>query len=106
MAAIIEPTRATAPGTLVALLCLAVTAGPTGLGAQRLITAADLSSLSAPPPDHRISYGPGPLQFGNLRLPRGSGPHPVVVFIHGGCWLSQYNIEHAGALEQAIADAG
>ncbi len=82
------------------------TGWPTGLAAQRLLTAADLGSLTAPPPDHRIAYGPGPLQFGNLRLPRGQGPHPVVVFIHGGCWLSQFTIDHAAALEQAIADAG
>jgi acetyl esterase/lipase len=30
----------------------------------------------------------------------------VVVFIHGGCWLSQYDIAHVAAIEQAIADAG
>jgi len=70
------------------------------------MTSADLSSLTAPPPDHRIQYGPGPLQFGNLRLPKRPGPHPVVVFIHGGCWLSEYTIAHVAALEQAIADSG
>lgn len=91
---------------LPALLCAVAVGWPSDLGAQRLLTATDLSSLSAPPPDHQIAYGPGPLQFGNLRLPRGQGPHPVVVFIHGGCWLSQFTIDHAAALEQAIADAG
>lgn len=34
----------------------------------------------------RIAYGPGPLQFGELWLPKGRGPHPVAVLIHGGCW--------------------
>ncbi|MDP8916354.1 MAG: alpha/beta hydrolase, partial [Pseudomonadota bacterium] len=34
----------------------------------------------------RIAYGPDPLQFGELWLPEGRGPHPVVVLIHGGCW--------------------
>jgi acetyl esterase/lipase len=76
------------------------------LGAQRLMTAGDLASLTAPPPDHRIQYGPGPLQFGNLRLPKRTGPHPVVLFIHGGCWLSQYDIAHVAALEQAMTDSG
>lgn len=28
-------------------------------------------------------------QFGTLWLPMGPGPHPVVVLIHGGCWLAQ-----------------
>jgi acetyl esterase/lipase len=30
----------------------------------------------------------------------------VVVFIHGGCWLSVFDIAHVGPLEQAWADAG
>lgn len=76
------------------------------LGAQRLMSFSELSTPAAPPPDHRIQYGPGPLQFGNLRLPKRPGPHPVLVFIHGGCWLSQYDIAHAAALEQAVADSG
>ncbi len=36
----------------------------------------------------RIAYGPAPHQFGELWLPAGKGPHPVVVMIHGGCWLA------------------
>lgn len=36
--------------------------------------------------DARIAYGPDALQFGELWLPGGKGPHPVVVLIHGGCW--------------------
>lgn len=28
-------------------------------------------------------------QFGELFLPAGAGPHPVVVLIHGGCWLAE-----------------
>jgi len=53
-----------------------------------------------------VAYGAGPQQFGHLRLPRTPGPHPVVLFIHGGCWLSQYDIVHAAAVEQALADSG
>jgi hypothetical protein len=41
------------------------------------------------PAGQRIAYGSDPLQFGELRLPAGSGPHPVVVAVHGGCWLAQ-----------------
>lgn len=84
------------------VLCLS---RATGLGAQQL-TFTQLASLTAPPPDHRIPYGDGPLQFGNLRLPKGPGPHPVLLFIHGGCWLSQYDIAHAAPFEQAMADSG
>lgn len=40
--------------------------------------------------DHRISYGKDPSQVIDLFLPKGPGPHPVVILIHGGCYLSQY----------------
>ncbi len=79
---------------------------PAALSGQALLTAADVVRLPSPPPDHRIAYGEDALQFGHLRLPSGPGPHPVVVFLHGGCWLSQFDIAHAGPLEQAIAASG
>src|SRR5262249_45814523 len=76
------------------------------LGAQRVMSASDLGSLVAGPPTARIPYGPSPLPFANLPLPRTPGPHPVIVLVHGGCWLSQYDIAHLGKLEQALADSG
>ena len=94
-------------------LALAVTVGiaptlatPDLLPAQQLLTAADVVALEAPPPQHRIAYGADPLQFGHLRLPAGEGPFPVVLFVHGGCWLSAYDIGHVGSLEQGLAEAG
>ena len=92
--------------SLLGAFALVVAGAPVRVQAQRIMTSADLSSLTAPPPDQRIHYGPGPLQFGNLRLPKTPGPHPTVVFIHGGCWLSQFDIAHVAALEQALAGAG
>jgi acetyl esterase/lipase len=38
----------------------------------------------------RVEYGPDPNQFGELRIPAGRGPHPVVVLIHGGCFKAAY----------------
>src|SRR5262249_21910148 len=32
----------------------------------------------------RIAYGPAPSNVAELRVPAGSGPHPVVVLLHGG----------------------
>lgn len=40
--------------------------------------------------DARILYGPEPAQVVELFLPKGRGPHPVVVLIHGGCYLAAY----------------
>ena len=88
-----------------ACLAVAVSIAAMPVCAQRLMTADDLSSLTAPPAP-RIPYGPGPLQFGIVRVPKGPGPHQVLVLIHGGCWSSAFDIAHAAALEQAIADSG
>lgn len=40
--------------------------------------------------DAHIAYGTEPAQVVDLFLPKGKGPHPVVVLIHGGCYLAQY----------------
>ena len=61
-----------------------------------------------PPPaaDARIAYGPEPLQFGDLRLPDGPGPHPLAVVVHGGAWMGNWNLVHTGHLCVELAAAG
>jgi acetyl esterase/lipase len=66
----------------------------------------DILDLPAPPADQRISYGPDPLHFGDLRLPPGAGPHPAVVYIHGGFWRAKYGLEHAGHFCEALRSTG
>src|SRR5579859_3765042 len=60
----------------------------------------------APPADRRLAYGDHPRQFGDLRLPRGAGLHPVAVVLHGGFWRATYDLEHIGHLCAALAAAG
>ena len=50
----------------------------------------DKPELATTRPDHKIAYGPGAQQYGELWLPPANvkGPLPVVVLIHGGCWLA------------------
>ena len=62
---------------------------PTAIAPVETRAPITFSQLLAAPrtvADHRISYGPDALQFGELWLPRKSGRHPVIVLIHGGCW--------------------
>lgn len=66
----------------------------------------DILRLPPPPRDHRIPYGPHPAQFGDLRLPLGRGPHPVVVVLHGGFWRHLYDLEHLGHLAAALTREG
>src|SRR5205814_1584844 len=48
----------------------------------------------------RFAYLTGPLRFGELYVPKGSGPHPVVILIHGGFWRVPYGL----TLMQRLAD--
>jgi acetyl esterase/lipase len=60
-------------------------------GASRsagLMDWPDLLGRPMPAATQRIAYGPGAMQFGELWLPAGKGPFPVVLMVHGGCWLS------------------
>jgi acetyl esterase/lipase len=50
------------------------------------VTFSQLLARPRATADHRLSYGADALQFGELWLPQGSGRHPVIVLIHGGCW--------------------
>jgi acetyl esterase/lipase len=69
---------------------------------------SDILSRPAPPADHRIPYGPGAFHFGDLRLPI-LAPHqkaPVLVFLHGGWWKSEYGLDYAGHLCHALKSDG
>jgi acetyl esterase/lipase len=62
--------------------------------------------LLPPPADVRLSYGPDPSHFGDLRLPVGPGPHPLVIYIHGGFWRAHFDLSHAGHPCAALTAAG
>jgi acetyl esterase/lipase len=54
------------------------------------MTAQELAAVPARPADMRVEYGSDSNQFGELRIPAGRGPHPIVVLIHGGCFKAAY----------------
>ena len=61
------------------------------------MASEDILTLPAPTDGARIAYGPDAQQFGELRLPSaGSGPHPVVVLLHGGYWRARYDRAYFG----------
>ena len=66
----------------------------------------EILELPAPGADARLSYGPDPFHFGDLRLPAGPGPHPAVVVIHGGFWRARYGLEYFGHACAALATQG
>ena len=71
------------------------------------VTFYDVLQLHAGTPDELFQYGDSPSQFAELWFPEpGERPAPVVAFIHGGCWLREYGIEHSHALATALKCAG
>lgn len=80
----------------------------TAVGAMSagILAAQDILQSPAPKPDARIPYGADSVQFGDLRIPPGPGPHPLLIFIHGGFWKAQYNLLHAGHLCAALKTVG
>jgi acetyl esterase/lipase len=88
---------------LVACALVACTQTP---ARRATVTWEQISGPAAPPADHRIHYREDALTFGDLRLPRGAGPHPVVVVVHGGCWQSEYDLKYMSHLSAALSQAG
>jgi len=74
----------------------------------------DLATAPVPPGAQRLSYGSDPLQFGELRIPKTPGPHPIAIVIHGGCWLAKLGtmdpravaIDNMRPFANALTDAG
>jgi acetyl esterase/lipase len=71
------------------------------------MTLQDYLALNGAPPDKHIAYGTAPSQFVELFRPKGDGPFPVGVLIHGGCWTVQYGgITQMRSMANALAAQG
>ena len=53
-----------------------------------LLTWPGLTKRPKPVPDATIDYGSDQMQKVDVWLPKGKGPFPVVVMVHGGCWTT------------------
>lgn len=79
------------------IMCLsfALAAGAAGQGlaepaTPKLMTPDELIALPYNKADQRFSYGEHSGQYAELRVPRGKGPFPVVILIHGGCFRADF----------------
>jgi len=53
-----------------------------------------------------LAYGAGPDQAGDLWLPAGAGPHPVVLLLHGGFWYHAWERDLMDGLALDLAGRG
>lgn len=74
------------------------------------ITWQQVTATPQPEAGERITYGPAPQQFGELRMPLAKGgklhKFPVAVLIHGGCWLAEYDYRYFNPLAAALTAQG
>jgi acetyl esterase/lipase len=55
-----------------------------------LMTPMQFQAFPTKPADYRFSYGDDANQVGELRVPSGVGPYPIVILIHGGCFRADF----------------
>lgn len=75
------------------------------------VSYKQVTELSFKPATRKLIYGSDApaLQYGLLWLPDIIEPEaksPLVILIHGGCWLNAFNIEHTYPLSTALVQAG
>ncbi|MCX7552732.1 alpha/beta hydrolase [Marinicella sp. S1101] len=71
------------------------------------VSFKSVTELAFTQPTQTISYGDDILQFGLLWQPSaGVKKQPLIVMIHGGCWLNAFGVDHALAAATALAQKG
>ncbi|MCX7114736.1 MAG: alpha/beta hydrolase [Gammaproteobacteria bacterium] len=73
-----------------------------------LFNVHDVNALHRSEPLVRLAYDAHSQAFGYLRLPKGPGPFPVVMLIHGGCWLAALKVDaqNTEPLSDALTSLG
>lgn len=73
------------------------------------VSYSKVAALAHSPADEKIAYGTESLQYALFWRAKQSGTtklRPLIILIHGGCWLSAYDIQHTYALSTGLAQAG
>ncbi len=71
-----------------------------------MISSEDILDSTPPKADVRVTYGSDANQFIDLRMPKGKGPHPLAICIHGGYWRKEYDLEYLGSVCVALTAKG
>jgi acetyl esterase/lipase len=71
-----------------------------------MMAGMSIAQPSQPIVAQRHAYGSHSEQFGELRLPSGNGPHPAIVYIHGGGWRAEITLAGAAGICSALTAQG
>ncbi len=85
------------------VLCCALLSG--AVAAKMHVAFKDVQALTPVEAEERIQYGSDPLQFGYFYRATQKDA-PLVVMIHGGCWLSAFDVAHTRPMSHALKEAG
>lgn len=69
------------------------------------VSYGQVTDLEYALPDEELSYGEDQFQFGRLWLSE-ENTENLVIFIHGGCWLNQFDMQHTYPFATALAQSG
>ena len=66
-----------------------------------------VTELSVKQADQKVMYGDDPLQYGLLWQPLNQQTNkPLIVLVHGGCWLNAFGVDHSMPMSSALSQAG
>ena len=97
---------------LTLLLCISTnTSESSEVPVKSNVSYKSVTGLSFVQADKKLVYGDAnpDLQYGLLWLPKTlalTERAPLIVLIHGGCWLNAYDVQHSFPLGSALAEAG
>ena len=76
------------------------------LAVEENVSFEQVLALATREPQAEVSYGDDPLQYGLLWTPDSAEAAPLVILIHGGCWLNNFDVNHSRPLASALSQAG
>lgn len=75
-------------------------------GVADKVSFEQVLALATREPRAAVHYGEDPLQYGLLWTPDNAEAAPLVILIHGGCWLNSFDVNHSRPLASALSQAG
>lgn len=70
------------------------------------VSFKSVMELPSAEPDEKMAYGDDPFQYGLLWQPKTKSKKPLIIMIHGGCWLNAFGVDHSYPMATTLAQQG